>query len=264
MNKFYLALNKLIFLFIAFFPHGAKPQSFDLATLLRGDHSYEEYYEIETSPTETLSLLNWEHRLDSNYQKPPPYHRTSQFSGWLRDPSGATCLDVRNLVLLRQAMEPVKLRDDDPCRIDSSTWHDPYSDEYFHQASDLQIDHVVPLKNAYQSGAWSWSPEKRCNYSNFLAYPEHLLAVQKHANLSKGERGPDVYLPLNESFQCQYLAIWLTIKAIWSLKIATTEANAIRDYLENHSCPKELFELRGNSYSSLKAATESPPKACFH
>lgn len=234
----------------------------DLFSALRGDHTYESFYVVDNSAAGNINLLAWQLVNDPAWTPPEAYRRTTHFRGWIIDPSHETCFDVRNLVLARQALDSFQVDATNNCRIYASTWYDPYSDEYFHLASDLQIDHVVPLKNAYLAGAHNWSSEKRCNYSNFLADRSHLIAVQKHANLSKGDRGPEDYLPLNSQFQCQYVAEWLKIKAVWNLKIAVKEAQAIQQFLQENQCAPEGFELSINEWSYLQEQSESSPAAC--
>lgn len=260
MKHLSTALYSILFVLITDCPAFAGEET--LLASLRGEHTYEAYYSIEVDFSNQFSLLQWQYQQDPSYRPPEPYKRTRDFTGWIPDPTHHSCFDIRGLVLLRQALEPITVEPGNSCRISSSTWYDPYSDEYFHQASDLQIDHVVPLKNAYLAGAWSWSNEKRCNFSNFMFYPMHLIAVQKHANLSKGDRGPDAYLPLNSRYQCQYISSWLKIKAVWNLKIAVLEANAIHQFLTETSCEAELFTMSPEELRDLQAQSEIPPEAC--
>jgi len=212
---------------------------------------------------EAINLLQWVYVDDPNYTLPPPYQRTKNFKGWIRDPSHQSCFDIRSIVLYRQARGPVTTSPNNPCVVYSSKWLDPYSNQYFYKASDLDIDHVVPLKNAYEAGAWSWTPAKRCNYANFLADAYHLLVVQSSENRSKGSDGPNKYLPINPQFQCFYLAIWLRIKAFWNLKIAFDEANAIRQFFQAHSCPLNYFSLPRSEFLRIKAQVENPPIECM-
>lgn len=244
---------------------GPVGQASELLWPLREEQSYQQYYLIELNPhLKKTSLLNWSYHYDPEYTPPPPYKRTTHFEGWITDPTHQTCFDVRGLVLQRQALQPIVLDPNNRCRIDSAAWYDPYSDEYFLKSKDLQIDHVVPLKHAYLAGAYEWTQAKRCHYANFIQDPEHLIAVQKFANLSKGERGPDAYLPVNSRFQCQYLGIWLHIKAVWNLKISTTEAKAISDFLNQTTCPMEFFEINLEVLQYLKNASHHPPEACLN
>lgn len=237
---------------------------FEPLAVLREPQRYDLYYMVDTKQDgkRPLSVLRWQYYQDINYQEPEAYHRKEHFGDWIRDPSRRTCFDTRGLVLERQAQTQISIDPENHCRIQSSSWYDPYSDEYFYRASDLQIDHLVPLKNAYLAGAWSWSPEKRCHYYNFMDFNFHLVAIQKQANLSKGDRGPEAYLPISTGFQCAYLAAWLTIKAEWNLKIAVPEARAIEVFLREHSCPAELFLISQEEFYRVHRQIDRPPEAC--
>jgi hypothetical protein len=235
----------------------------NLLSPLRENHTYESYFEFDDhQATTVISLLAWIHRENPYYQAPETYKRTHHYAGWIKDPSHQTCFDTRNLVLVRQSIQPISYDPNNACRVLSSSWYDPYSDEYFLKANELQIDHVVPLKNAYLAGAADWTRAKRCHYENFTDDPTHLIAVAKFENLSKGERGPESYLPLNSQFQCSYIAIWLRIKAVWHLKMALVEADAIRSFLQDNQCPPELFQMSATEYDILENKTRTPPDAC--
>jgi hypothetical protein len=263
-HRLYQKINIYCFVVTLLLAMQATAAATDLFSTLKGNHTYESYYEIVTDTKGPISTLTWRYQQDPQFSPPEAYKRSYHFGGWIKDPSNASCFDVRGLVLIRQALTPVTVEATNSCRIYSASWYDPYSDEYFHLASDLQIDHVVPLKNAYLAGGWDWSQAKRCNYSNFMGYEMHLLAVQSHANLSKGDRGPDAYFPINSQFQCQYVAMWLRIKAYWHLKLAIPEANAIQQFLTEHQCPAELFSVNGDEFLSVEAQTEAAPEACLN
>ena len=74
-------------------------------------------------------------------------------------------------------------------------WHDPYTGRVFTDPSLLDVDHVVPLKEAFDSGAKEWSRDKMVRYFNDLEHKDHLIAVDRSANRSKGARDPARWLP---------------------------------------------------------------------
>ena len=139
----------------------------------------------------------------------------------------------------------VLIRDDDDhvvqfkttkrCRVVAGTWDDPYTGQTFHQASDLDIDHVVPLKNAHLASAWTWDRTRRKEYANYLSFRNHLLAVSARGNWKKGANGPDLYLPPNRAFHREYVCSWLKIKKRWGLGIPRPELVAIKKVLGG--CP---------------------------
>jgi 5-methylcytosine-specific restriction endonuclease McrA len=88
------------------------------------------------------------------------------------------------------------------CTVATGKWVDAYTGAVFTAASALDIDHVVPLENAWQSGASTWTPAQRLAYANNLDQPEALVAVSASANRSKGDRSPDEWTPPNHADWC--------------------------------------------------------------
>jgi len=250
----------IVLLILSNWVHGA-----ELFEVLQSDHSYQSYYQFKLTKTKIISLLNWELIEDQGNAVPPEaYQRNLHFKGWIRDPSHKSCFDVRSLALQRQAEGTIITNPKNQCMIYKSKWYDPYSNQYFYNASDVDIDHLVPLKNAYYSGAWDWTKAKRCNFSNFLEDRYHLIVVESSENRSKGSRGPDKFIPINPQFQCLYLASWLRVKAFWNLRIAVGEAQAIHNFLDHRSCPKEYFFITFDEFSKMQSKINAPPKECLN
>jgi hypothetical protein len=155
---------------------------------------------------------------------PVPYDR-AQWPHWI-DADG-DCQDTRAEVLIRDSRGPVTFRDARSCTVATGLWVDPYSGETSTDASDVDIDHVVPLENAHNSGGWEWSRTMKQDYANSLTDPQHLLAVADHVNQAKGSRGPDQWLPPNAAFRCAYVRAWTRIKTSWSLRASGPELRAI-------------------------------------
>lgn len=110
-------------------------------------------------------------------------------------------------------------------------WVSPYDGKTITVGSKLDIDHVVPLAEAWQSGAASWSANKRLAYANDLGYGYSLVAVSKHANRSKGDKDPASWLPSKASFRCTYVKQYVSVKARWKLSVDATEKSAINTVL---------------------------------
>ena len=96
----------------------------------------------------------------------------------------------------------------------------------------LDVDHVVPLKEAFLSGADQWSRQEKIRYANDLKNTDHLIAVYRGANRSKGAKDPALWLPPNIDYHHEYIRIWLEIKMEWGLSIDPEEARVIKRILE--------------------------------
>ena len=125
-------------------------------------------------------------------------------------------LNTRHEVLAEESLiKPVISNN----KVVSGKWFDKYTGKYFTNPSDLDIDHLVPLKNAYISGASNWSKKKKNRYYNYLKYDNHLIAVSKSANRNKSDKSPVEWLPPNKEYQCEYVREWYKIKTAWGLSI---------------------------------------------
>ena len=125
-------------------------------------------------------------------------------------------LNTRHEVLAEESLiKPVISNN----KVVSGKWFDKYTGKYFTNPSDLDIDHLVPLKNAYISGASNWSKKKKNRYYNYLKSDNHLIAVSKSANRNKSDKSPVDWLPPNEEYQCEYVREWFKIKTAWGLTI---------------------------------------------
>lgn len=147
---------------------------------------------------------------------------------WDKDVGGG-CFTVRDKVLAEESFVPVETvpASRGRCRVVKGLWNDPYTGLTFTESSDVDIDHVVPLKEAHGSGGHGWTRERRRAYANYLAYSHHLIAVDDSTNqTAKSDRDPSEYLPV-ASFQCRYVEVWLRIKETWNLSMDQAEADAI-------------------------------------
>jgi 5-methylcytosine-specific restriction endonuclease McrA len=171
-------------------------------------------------------------RYDHPHPEYRPYSR-SLYRHWV-DEDG-DCQDTRAEVLIRDASGPVVFTDERECKVQGGTWRDPYTGQVFRDPKKLDIDHVVPIKNAHESGGWAWSPIKRQEYANYLKYNKHLLAVMASENRKKSDKGPDKYLPPLDGFRCEYVKIWVKIKEDWELEMAESEGAAVQRILDECS-----------------------------
>lgn len=125
-------------------------------------------------------------------------------------------LNTRHEVLAEESLiKPVISNN----KVIKGKWFDKYTGKYFTNPSDLDIDHLVTLKNAHISGASNWSKKRKNRYYNYLKYDNHLIAVSKSANRNKSDKSPVNWLPPNKEYQCEYVREWFKIKTAWGLTI---------------------------------------------
>jgi hypothetical protein len=139
------------------------------------------------------------------------------------------CRDTRQQVLIRDAIGSVEFETPNECRVRAGAWVDPFSGDTLREVSRIDIDHMVPLKAAHESGGWRWDPEKKERFANDLTDLLHLLAVSASLNRSKGDRGPDRWMPPDTAFWCQYGLAWERIKTTWNLSMSAEEVAAVDD-----------------------------------
>ncbi|MFM6928890.1 MAG: HNH endonuclease family protein [Bdellovibrio sp.] len=188
--------------------------------------------------SQVISLLKFDHHAEEYGNVGEPYNRKNHFGGWLRDKTDGTCLNTRGKVLVRDSKTPAEISN---CLVSRGEWDEPYKGQVETRAQDIQIDHFVPLKNAYVSGAWRWNFAKRCLYANFLGNDFHLLSVDGHENMSKSDNTPELYMPPNEAYRCQYLQQWLKVKLIWNLGLTPPEKSAVESLIQQNHCDLSRF-----------------------
>ena len=142
--------------------------------------------------------------------------------GW--DEPDGSC-DVRDDALVRDG-HGVEV--DDECSITAGEWLDPYTGTTLTDSEDVDIDHIVPLANAWRSGAGTWGEGRREAYAND---PGVLLSVDDATNQSKGDKGPEAWLPPNADYRCEYARRWISIKHRWDLTVNAQEKATLRELL---------------------------------
>jgi hypothetical protein len=199
-----------------------------------------------------ISLLRWVLHPEKMELPTEPYNRVGQFGRWINDPTDDTCMNTRAKILVRDSVSSVGYTNPRNCVVADGNWQDPYSGQDLTLSKQVQIDHVVPLKHAYLSGAWKWDYNTRCLYANFMGSKYHLKAVSGHENMSKGDSAPNVYMPPNPAFRCEYLKTWLKIKATWNLVINKDEAEAIQKLVIENHCKLNQFVISYKEISTLR------------
>ena len=120
------------------------------------------------------------------------------------------------------------------CAVAGGTWLSAYDDVTVSNPRSLDIDHMVPLKEAWLSGAWRWTPATRTAFANDLGYGMSLVAVTASTNRSKSDRDPAQWLPAAN--RCAYAKGWVGVKYRWRLSVDPAEKSALQRVLRG--CPR--------------------------
>ena len=154
------------------------------------------------------------------------YNR-SAFKHWIdADKNGC---NSRAEVLIEEAI--IKPKIGPKCKLTGGKWLSVYDGKTITNASQLDVDHMVPLAEAWRSGAWTWTSAQRQAFANDLENAEALIAVTLSTNRSKGDKDPSLWLPANE--KCSYVQNWISVKVKYSLSVDAFEAETLNSLLSN-------------------------------
>ena len=131
--------------------------------------------------------------------------------------------DTRAEVLIDEAF--VKPKIGPKCKLTGGKWVSAYDGKILTNSSQLDVDHFVPLAEAWRSGAWKWTPMQRQAFANDLEDSRALIAVTLSTNRSKGDKDPALWMPSID--KCVYLMNWITIKWKYSLTVDVKELASI-------------------------------------
>lgn len=140
--------------------------------------------------------------------------------------------NTRELVLQRQGSDVER---DAECRVTSGRWVSPYDGKQIDDDADLDIDHLVPLAEAWRSGARSWTDDQRERFANDLDSPQ-LVAVTAGENRAKGDQDPAEWRPSRRAYWCAYAVGWIVVKTLYRLRVDQREHDALIDLLK--TCPR--------------------------
>lgn len=148
--------------------------------------------------------------------------------------------DTRKEVLLAEAVK--KPRQGKGCRLTGGTWRSYYDDRTVTDARKLDIDHVVPLAEAWDSGASKWTAQRREQYANDLGADRSLVAVSLGPNRTKGDKDPAEWMPPAKDATCTYATDWVTAKLRWKLTVDPAEARSLRTIAAG--CPDATVKFK--------------------
>jgi len=164
------------------------------------------------------------------------YARSEFGSGW----ATVNGCDTRAIILHRDLQNPVI---DEKCTVISGILYDSYTGKVITYSRDdgsaIQIDHVIALSNAWQTGAQQLTREDRIKLAND---PLELIAVDGPANQEKGDGDAATWLPSNKVFRCEYAARQIAVKQKYSLWVTSAEKEAMLQILG--TCPMQTLPSR--------------------
>ena len=172
--------------------------------------------EAETADLERRrSVIGLFERLRVEAEHRSGYDRDAVFGGWLY--SGG--MSTRERVLAAE-------------RLADGSWHSAYDNVVIADASKLDIDHLVPLAEAWESGGYAWTAATWRRFGNDLDDPRSLIAVTASTNRSKGAGDPADWLPPRTQYRCRYAADWVAVKTRWELSVDRREQAAIETLID--------------------------------
>ncbi|WP_328880346.1 HNH endonuclease family protein [Streptomyces sp. NBC_00299] len=182
--------------------------------------------------TYTLPMAASVHLLPLAAEVREGYQRTS-FKHWNTGQNPTDGCNTRAEVLLAEAVEQPQVLPG--CKLSGGRWWSYYDARWLTSASALDVDHMVPLAEAWDSGASQWTAERREAYANDLAVHPSLVGVSAASNRSKADQDPAEWLPPAVEVTCRYTAEWIATKLRWGLTADTAELEALTQHAE--ACP---------------------------
>lgn len=163
------------------------------------------------------------------------YKRTL-FKHWVGTGNGC---DSRKSVIISEAI--VKPKVEAGCKLVGGEWLSIYDGVKVTDAGKLDVDHMVPLAEAWDSGASAWDAAKKEMYANDQTDSRHLIAVTGASNRSKSDQDPAEWMPTNKAYACEYLTNWVSIKVRWNLAVDKVEKAFIATNLK--PCKSTKFSV---------------------
>ena len=169
------------------------------------------------------------------------YKRTL-FKHWITiSRAGQVGCDSRKSVIIDEAL--LKPTIGKGCSLTGGKWLSIYDNVEVTDAAKLDVDHMVPLAEAWDSGASAWDALKKQQYANDMTDSRHLIAVTGASNRSKSDQDPADWMPTNKAYACDYIANWISIKVRWSLTIDVKEKAALESNLKACKPTKIIVSL---------------------
>ena len=201
---------------------------------------------------QSLSLLRVSAEVTSGYDR-------DLFRHWV-DADGDGC-DARREVLIQESLTNVRVGSN--CSLSGGSWYSAFDGQTTTNSSNFDVDHMVPLSEAWKSGANEWDSATRRAFANDLDYEYSLIAVSAGSNRSKGDKDPASWMPPNEDYKCAYVYTWMQVKIRWDLAVDSDEKSALERYSSGCDLNKLDLALEVDpaslSFSDTEDAVDSTP-----
>ena len=215
----------------------AAPSQASAAPTLAAPASYAVLGDVSTSAlatkTVTIRLRAAIQSLSVARELPAGYDR-DKFGDWVD--ADRDCRDTRAEVLVAESRRAVT----GGCLITRGEWHSYYDKRVWRLAGDVDVDHMVPLSEAWKSGARRWTSGTRSRYANDLGDGRPLVAVTDNVNQSKGDSDPAEWLP--QYGRCLYVKQYAAVKVRWSLRVDSAEKQALARVASG--CSNDVLRVR--------------------
>jgi hypothetical protein len=205
---------------------------------------------VPTKLTQPSSGLTFSLEINEIAADLPKYVR-GDWKHWIDEDKD--CQNTRHEVLIEESLKVVTFKSDKRCQVAMGEWLAPFTGDTVTDATKLDVDHMVPLKNAHDSGGWAWDKGKKAAYANEMGHADHLIAVTASANRQKGASGPERWKPANQDYWCDYAIDWAQIKADWGLSATKAEWTALQEMIATCESPPSI--------TVIPSKAEPPPTA---
>lgn len=196
------------------------------ADTLSSEHHAVDFFTIELD--ERIDLLS----VRAEYRE-RPYDRNA-FGRWIDDDTDGC--NTRKEVLIDESLTPLRIGPD--CSLIGGSWYSAYDGTMTSDASKFDIDHLVPLAEAWRSGAYAWDSKTRKAFANDLTHTDALIAVSASANRKKSDKDPSEWMPSRKEFACEYIEMWVNVKLSWNLSVDENELIALKNQSQTCSASR--------------------------
>ena len=179
------------------------------------------------------------------------------------------CQDTRSEVLQAEARAQVSFQPSSRCAALAGRWHSAVDGRTWTRADDVDIDHHVPLAEAWDSGARWWSAARREAFANDLGYAGSLNVITDNVNILKGNRDPANWMPPRAAARCTYVKQWIAVKYRWNLTIDATEKRKLQA-VGSGACgktklvlPTRITKIAGEPITANKPPSQVQPSGRY-